>query len=201
VKPTKILTLGATALSTLFDMPTASVMASRGRTYWHPDLGVNVTVTFHPAACLRSAKDFNTFAIDVEKFANCGAAPVRPYPPPPYKVYNKPAEAMKAIRRVFKQSKWVSIDCETTRLEPQFARILLVGFGGDKEIVIIPEAILAFPEIQQGIQDCLDNGKAQTVGLGSMRRCSDIYTASGGVGTSTRWLLTTSSTRIRVPTT
>lgn len=142
VKPTKILTVGSTPLSSLLGSSTAlPITKHRGRSFmWN---GIFVVPTVHPAWVLRLSHTFRDFADDIAKFATRSA----PLDPPEIDVILAKTvdQARETLLRFAKASR-VSLDLESTGLNPRRDELLLWGFGVmfddlSGEVLVIPEDV------------------------------------------------------------
>jgi DNA polymerase-1 len=126
--PTKVLSLGGTALTALSGGKKRSITKVNGlgswldledtRAYWVP--------TLHPAAILRESGLFRDFAESIQKFA----ANTAPHPQPSIeweiaRTYEGTAKALMYLQ----EASVVSCDLETTGLDPLKDTIISIGFG------------------------------------------------------------------------
>lgn len=172
VKPTKILTVGSAALTSILKASkSAPITKWRGRGFWTYGLQkkpIYTVPTYHPAAVLRDPELFRDFANDIQKWLENDAPMAEPIIDELW--CGTEREALKAIKVLIEvaEDNIISCDLETTGKNPYTDEIMTLGFGtlyrweagpkkdpdaGDGLAVIIPLRLLESPVLRQALRD------------------------------------------------
>ena len=138
---TKILTLGATALTAVYG-PT-SIASVRGARLWIDQVGAYCIPTYHPAAVLRSPDYFPDLISDIQLLKDCPTEYEEPEPPPAYTVIETLEDLRKMMCKVaLHDPTHIALDLETTGLDEVEDEILVMGIYDGVEIFIVTADVL-----------------------------------------------------------
>lgn len=153
-RPRKILLVGSTAVSALFPgSPPLTKLRGLGMTISVQGHPVYVVPTFHPAYILRDNEAFRDFAADILKWYQ-NEHPL-PTPEIDLRVVRSREELLSELLDL-KTADVISLDIETSGLNPHRDTLFSVGFGVDLSgyrAVIIPRDLIPHGEVRDLVRD------------------------------------------------
>ena len=134
-KSVPIVPLGAHAIKSALGRK-VSILKARGFV-WKKD-GREYFPTLHPAFVARDDTQYPLFAIDFQRLSKrIREGHIALCEPPNYHV-PRSIDELKLALSLFKRSKWVSCDIETSREQPTVAKLQCIGISDGKSTVVVP---------------------------------------------------------------
>lgn len=139
IQGSAVLTVGAGALKSLkIGEGKKNVTSEHGIPFWHPEISRWVVPTFAPGAILREPDRFRDYTSDLDALSRVVNSPPGPRveDPPPRPIEIRSPEQLRKILPKLKRSR-MSVDIETTGLEPKFSKVAFLGLSVAKDSAYI----------------------------------------------------------------